>query len=496
MNNDALAHIFRVNDVWYNVLMSTERRGVAVMRGCLAGVFVVLGVAGVVAVGGAMVVPAKFFWPAAVVWVLLSLAVGWGIFWAGRERLVWTVVVILLAFVMTAVDVGAILTARRLDTLLANIQETAMKTERYNLIALKTNGVEPAGVIGQLSSDAYTADVRNFIMEDLALEVGDFADPTTLSMALGSQEINSALINDAYLSIYETNLEEFFEIIQVIKTYDIAVSNKSIETEKKSITEPFILYVSGIDVRTHDLPQSARSDVNILVVVNPKTHKILTVNTPRDYYVELASFGARDKLTHAGIYGAEESVKTLEKLYQTKIDYYARVNFDTLVGVVDAIGGVDVNLNSSFTAYHGGYHFEKGWNHLTGASALGLVRERYQLRDGDLGRGQNQQLVLQAIFKKALAPNMITRASSIVDALADSLQTNLGTDNIKILIQNQLDSMAHWQIENVDAAAAGSALLPTYTMGSLPLFIWWPDESSVGAIRVQIAEMLAQDSSN
>ena len=287
------------------------------------------------------------------------------------------------------------------------------------------------------------------------------------------------MLNMAAIS-FVNSLNSFFDGIQEPET-------QIVETKKGEVTAPFVLYISGIDVRSHDLPLKARSDVNILVVVNPEKKTILTVNTPRDFYVDLPNFGGKDKLTHVGTLGVNESVRALEHLYQTQVDYYVRVNFDTLIRLVDTIDGVEVESDYNFK--NSGYHFVVGKNSLNGDSALAFSRERKSFSEGDRVRGQHQQLVIEAIFRKMLRADMIVRADSILSALADSLQTNMGADNIRTLIRNQIDEMVDWNVKNIVVNGSGDSQV-TYTGGNQKLYVMQPDWSTVEVAREKIVEAL------
>ena len=440
------------------------------------------------------IIPPQYLWPVATLGFLLSALAGVGIFFASKKHRVRSVLACVLAIITIIVNIFAIYYFARVDTFISDLQEVQPTTARYHHIILKSNQetyATPANTnIALLATDSHMNDVKDFVQSELQATPTTAPDATSLSLAITGQTAPSALVGDAHLALFEENNADFFGSIIVIATYNIPISNQPINTAKTSISDPFILYISAIDVRTHDFPTSARSDLNILLVVNPKTHQILSINTPRDYYVELPSFKAYDKLTHAGLYGVNESIKTLENLYQTRIDYYVRANFDTLVDIVDVIGGIDVELQANFTGYHDKYRFTKGWNHLSGPAAKDLARERLSVSGGDLGRGKNQQLIIEAIFRKILQPSMLIHANSIVDALANSAQTNLGSDNIKTFIYNQLDNMAHWDLQNIDAKVTSSQLHPTYSLGSQPLFIWWPNWDSIADIRAQITSYL------
>ena len=192
--------------------------------------------------------------------------------------------------------------------------------------------------------------------------------------------------------------------------------------------DSFALYISGIDQWGSVSTVRGRSDVNIVAIVNPKIHKVLLINTPRDYYVQLhGKTGLKDKLTHAGVYGIDMSLNTLEDLYDINIDYYLRVNFDTLVKLVDVIGGIEVYSDKTFISSHQrDWKIKEGMNKMDGKQALAYSRERYAYKEGDRHRGKNQQDVITAIIKKASSSKVIlTKYNSILDTLEGSFQTNI-----------------------------------------------------------------------
>ena len=171
-----------------------------------------------------------------------------------------------------------------------------------------------------------------------------------------------------------------------------------------------------------------RSDVNILAVVNPAKNQILLVNTPRDYYVTLAGYDAKDKLTHAGVYGVETSMATLGNLYGVPVEHYLRINFSSLVSTIDVLGGVDVVSDSAFSA--DGYSFDQGVNHVDGKAALVFSRERYSFEGGDRMRGQNQQRVIEAVIRKLTSPKSLANYQSTLATLESSLLTNMNSQSL------------------------------------------------------------------
>jgi LCP family protein required for cell wall assembly len=247
--------------------------------------------------------------------------------------------------------------------------------------------------------------------------------------------------------------------------------------------------ISGIDVNG-PISTTSRSDVNILMTVNPLTHKILLTTTPRDYYVYIPEISGdmRDKLTHAGIYGVKTSMRTLEELYGIKISDYVRINFDSLINLVDALGGVDVDSEYDFESY--GFQFHKGINHLDGEQALAFSRERYAFSSGDNQRGQNQMLVLTAILDKLQSPALLKNPSGVLEVMGSSMQTSFTTDQITELISWQLDNGQGWEIERQAVTGTGDSQ-QTFSMKGTDLYVMWPDEEAVSEAAAKIAETMA-----
>lgn len=249
------------------------------------------------------------------------------------------------------------------------------------------------------------------------------------------------------------------------------------------IANPYVVYISGIDTYG-DVSIVSRSDVNILAVVNPQTKKILLVNTPRDYFVQLhGTTGRKDKLTHAGIYGIDMSKNTMQDLYQTKIDYTIRVNFTSLIKIIDALGSIEVQSDQPFTA--DGFDFRAGANTLNSQQALSFSRERHSFTAGDRQRGKNQQKVIEAIFTKAAQPEIILNYQSILSTLGDSFQTNASRQEISNIIRQQLGSASQWQIQSIGVDGIG-ATSSTYSTGAQPLYVMEPDQASIDTAIAEI----------
>ena len=278
--------------------------------------------------------------------------------------------------------------------------------------------------------------------------------------------------------MFEDSHENFSNETRVLYTYEITKEVQDFSKDVNVTNEVFNVFISGIDT-TGPVSTVSRSDVNMIVTVNPKTKQILMTSIPRDYYVTLANKGKKDKLTHAGLGGVENSVKTLENFLGIDINYYARVNFTSLIKMVDALGGIDVESPVAFTTMHGGYHIKKGTNHLNGDEALGFVRERYGLANGDNDRVKNQQRVLTAMLEKMMSPAVITNYSKVLDSIAGSFETNMSSSEITSLLKMQLNDMAKWDIMQIQLSGTGKQMTGGAYMPNNRLYYMIPDQDSV-----------------
>lgn len=250
----------------------------------------------------------------------------------------------------------------------------------------------------------------------------------------------------------------------------------------------FIVYISGIDT-WGSVGKKSRSDVNILAVVNTVNKKILLVSTPRDYYVPLSiSNGVKDKLTHAGIYGINTSVETLELLYGVDISYYVRVNFTGFVGMIDALGGVDVYSDSAFTVGDA-FSYTQGVNHMSGIEALAFARERYTFAGGDRARGTHQMEVIKAVLQKCISSSILYNYSDVMNSMSGCFSTNMPQDKIASLVRMQLNDMAQWEILSMSVDGTGASKT-TYTVPGKKAYVMVPDESTVQAAKDSIAAVL------
>lgn len=309
---------------------------------------------------------------------------------------------------------------------------------------------------------------------------------------LQDNKIDAVLINESTKNLLDTDLADMeLKLKEIYKVY-VSIEKTDIVKVVDITKKPFNIYVAGGDAYG-SIDNVTNTDVNMIITVDPINRKVLLTSIPRDYYVNLPSFGngAYDKLTHAGYYGIEESVKAIENLLDIDINYYVKVNFSTIEGVIDAIKGVDVYSDYSFNeCAYGIYHFNKGMNHLNGKQALAFARERKSFSDGDIQRVKNQQKVLTAIIDKVTSSTtLVTNFSQILDSVGNSFSTNMETKSINRFIKMQLNDMRGWSIESQNLV--GTDLYTyTYTYPNLQLYVMKQDENSIAMSKNKINKYL------
>lgn len=301
--------------------------------------------------------------------------------------------------------------------------------------------------------------------------------------ALYSGSVDAMLMNEAYVDVVEAQdgYDTFSSRTRTLYAHEeeTIVTQDETTAEKNITTDPFVVYISGSDTRNLTLTTS-RSDVNILVVVNPTTKQVLLINTPRDYYVDTAaSVGAKDKLTHCGIYGIDCSMATLGNLYDEHVDYYVQINFNGFKTLVDAVGGITVEAEKSFRTSEGGFYINQGMNNLNGTVALSYVRERKAFADGDNSRGRHQMQAIEAIIKKASSgTTILSNYSAIMDSMAGMFTTSMSSDEISALVKMQLSDLASWNVKSFAVTGTGGSTT-TYSMPTKRSYVMYPDETQV-----------------
>lgn len=369
------------------------------------------------------------------------------------------------------------------------------ETQTYKVIVLKSsqyNNISQLNTqhIGFLKNNPNLENTKQTLKNIITFKEEEYEELGNLLAGIQDYKVSAVALTDSYLEFLEENDNEFIEKSKVIYEYEVRVDDEKDIKRVNVATDPFILYISGSDSRI-GLNDTARSDVNIVAVVNPKQSKILLLSIPRDYYVQLHdTTGTKDKLTHAGIYGTEMSKNTIQDLLGIDINYTLKVGFSTVIRVVDKIGGIDLYSDKAFTAWtNKSCKFVEGTQHVDSACALAFARERYTYETGDRHRGENQQQVITKLIEKISNPHYLVRYSDILQAAEGSFETNLTYDEITDFARYQLAELKTWEVESISLDGTG-AMLPTYSMGARKLYVMLPNQSTIDAAKAKIAEYL------
>lgn len=427
------------------------------------------------------------------------------------------ILLVILLVLNTLINIALSFVFYKYNDYFSQIGKNETYEEKYSLITLASSSLAKTGQgeiirIGILNGDPYKETVEQYLRADAASREGllaksltqsdylGFSDTLSLTSALMNQNntkeassVRTIFLSNGNLESLKDNNQEIWNQLHVLQEVTLKVTPKTIETTKNtSLDTPFTVYISGIDNRDHTLPYAARSDVNLIMVFNPTRHQILVLNTPRDFYVPLAMNGQKDKLTHAGLYGVNESIHTLENFYNIKINYYARINFDATSSIIDQLGGVDITLPYAVNTYHGRRSYQPGTYHLNGAEALDIARERVSISwaGGDRERGRNQEKILSALIAKSQQdPNILGKVDQIFASIAKNIQTNFTSDDLKYLVQKQLANPAKWQTELIDVDGKAD-ITSTFTYQEPKHFVWHPYQESVDRAKAKLQEYL------
>ena len=368
------------------------------------------------------------------------------------------------------------------------------KTENYGIYVLKSSNYENIvdlenKSIGhlELKKNAGLNKMVDKITKKIEFKSKTYDDIYSMVSDLIGEKIEGIILEEAQVEILKEENYNEYELLKSIYSNAIELSIKKNKSNIDITKDSYNIYISGIDTYGN-ITNVSRSDVNILATVNPVKKEILLTNIPRDYYVKLHSFNEYDKLTHAGIYGIDESISTIEDLLDTKINYYVKVNFTSLIDIVDALDGIVVNSNYSFTTVDG-YSFKKGNNYLDGKEALSFARERKAFKEGDRIRGENQQLILTSIINKATSTKIIANYTEILKAVKGKFITNIKDEEITKLIKMQFRDGQAWNIKSISVNGVDSYDY-VYSYKKNKLYVMRPIQETVDNAKGKIKDVM------
>lgn len=381
------------------------------------------------------------------------------------SKIIYSILVIIISVVYGFGNYYLYSTNATLETV---TDQSSLSKNTVSVVALNSSSLEDVnslngtkiGVLRTIGKESTKKSLSDLKKNNVTYTKKTYDNMLGMLKALYDGEVDAIVLNEAYRSNVcdledYTNFNDGTKVVH--KTIYYTKENSSLLAVSDITSKPFSILISGND-SFGGLDETSRSDVDMLVTINPVTSTILMTSIPRDSYVEevcddyACNYGAYDKLTHTGLYGVDTTKDTVENLLGIDINYVFRVNFTSMIDIVDALGGIDIDVaegmavsrfytNSTLEGVH------EGTNHLDGKRALAYSRERKAYIDGDVQRARNQQQVLQAMFKKATSPEIITKYTSLLKALTHAFDTNMSTKEITSFIKYQIQAKPSWKFE-------------------------------------------------
>ena len=436
------------------------------------------------------ILPGKYYYPMIGLLLIIGILFILSIFKSNKKFLL--IISIISSIIISIISFLGLIYLNSTNKLLDNISFIKEKSIYYIIVKKDSDYKELSDLdnknlaIIENSSSNYQKALKE-VNKKININTIKYKNINTIASDLVTGKVDSILLNSNSKRILDDILKDFKNNTRVVDKVVIYV--KRGKSTVINSNEPFNVLISGIDT-AGDINSVSRSDVNIVMTVNPKNHEVLLTNIQRDMQVQLhGTTGIKDKLTHAGIYGIDMSRQTIEDFLDTKIPYYIRVNFDSLVKVVDSIGGVDIDNDVAFKGNT--RNFEVGKLHLNGKEALEYARERKKMPSGDYTRGLHQEKIMEAIISKVTtSKKILNNYSKFTSVLDEFIQTNIPSSTIKFYVREQLDTMPKWNVISRAVESSGSALIETYSMPGMNLYVAFPDEKSVKTSSRIINEML------
>lgn len=364
------------------------------------------------------------------------------------------------------------------------------------------NGLS-VGTLRTIGTQGSSKALTELSKDGIVMNKSEYDSLSAMLEAFYNGEVDSIIINESSRSqiLDMESYADFDNNTRVVYQTYYKVENTDKANAVSDITsKPFNVLISGSDTRG-GFDENGRSDVIMVATINPKTSTILLTSVPRDFYVTTACDaadgcmqGALDKITHTGIHGTNTTKRTVEQLLGIEINYTFKVGFDTVIDLVDALGGVDVTVAPGYAYSNSAITIHEGVNHLNGHDALEYARERYAYTEGDRQRTKNQQQVLMGIVNEATKPSVITKYASIMDAMANTFSTTMSNEEISDLIKYQINNNPKWKIEQYMVDGTGDTLMCAELGDAASVMV--PDQSTVKLAKDKINAVLAGKSAD
>lgn len=429
----------------------------------------------------------------------------------------WSKVVssVLVIFMSIVMGFGSVYLQNTANTLKKVTEQSGKVKTTVSVISLTSSSYEELddlmdkkiATLRNIDQTGTEKSLEDISSKDITIENVEYDNVPSQVKALYDGEVDAIVLNEVYRPNV-TELEDYADFSNQTKVVYQTVFYTDTENEPLAVsditTNPFTVLITGND-SYGEFEEMSRSDVNMLVTVNPVTSTVLMTSIPRDYFVEevcddyACNYGATDKLTHTGIYGVSTTKDTLGNLLGIEINYTFRVNFSSMENIVDAIGGIDIEVapGMAVSRFYSDSTLEgvtEGLNHLDGKRALAYSRERKAYLDGDAQRARNQQQVLEAIIDKVTSPGILTNYSQLLEALGNAFETNMTMEEITSIVQYQIQAMPEWKFEQYVLKGYGDMQVSPELGTEVSVVI--PDSNSVSIASQKITAVLNGESSS
>lgn len=420
------------------------------------------------------------------------------------------IISVLLTIIIMGVELAGINYAFGTITFFNKIFDIGVRTETYEVYVLDKSKYKTVKDLNNKNISVYSPSDKAIekLNKEISFKEKDYDNIDEAVSSVLEKENDAIFVNSGIMEIYKESYDKVKDL-RLVGSYEVTIKSENKLKTVKVTEKPFAVYLSGIDI-SGKVNKSARSDVNLLAVVNPIKGKVLIISIPRDYYVTLSSKKAKDKLTHAGIYGVLESANTVGDLLDLDVNYYARVNFTSFIKIINSLGGIEVNVDKPDYRYNDAIdcgsnticeqnsqrqfgtkmiYIKPGKQTLSGEKALAYARNRHQFAGGDNARGKHQSQIIEGIINKAVSPAILTKYNKLLSSLQNGVMTNIEQKDITDLVNMQLDKNIKWQIETISLTGTDS-YNTTYSTGGLKAYVMKPDEKSIANAKIKISEIM------
>lgn len=420
------------------------------------------------------------------------------------------IISVLLTIIIMGVEIAGINYAFGTITFFNKIFDIGVRTETYEVYVLDESKYKTVKDLNNKNISVYSPSDKAIekLNKEISFKEKDYDNIDEAVSSVLEKENDAIYVNSGIMEIYKESYDNVKDL-RLVGSYDVTIKSENKLKTVKVTEKPFAVYLSGIDT-SGKVNKSARSDVNLLAVVNPVKGEVLIISIPRDYYVTLSSKKSKDKLTHAGIYGVLESANTVGDLLDLDVNYYARVNFTSFIKIIDSLGGIEVNVDKPDYRYNDSIdcgsnticeqnsqrefgskmiYIKPGKQTLSGEKALAYARNRHQFAGGDNARGKHQSQIIEGIINKAVSPAILTKYNKLLNSLQNGVMTNIEQKDITDLVNMQLDKNIKWQIETTSLTGTDS-YNTTYSTGGLKAYVMKPDEKSIANAKIKISEIM------